>query len=131
MIYKKLLAFQKLGITIKKGTKNPFYKSEYADLDEVLSKVKEPLNEMNVVIIQTPTIEGLKTVLYDTEDDTFVEGLLEFVQKSDAQKVGSNITYNRRYSLVTMLGLEDKDDDGNKASDSAKTQTEAEPTIRR
>ena len=95
-------------------------------MNEVLNKVKKPLNELGVVIIQTPVLEGLKTTLYDTESGTWVEGILEFVQKSDAQKLGANITYNRRYALVTMLGLEDEDDDGNKASTPAPT-----PSVRR
>lgn len=121
MIYKKLLDFQRLGITIKKGTVNPFFKSNYANLNEVLDKVTKPLNDMGVVIVQTVQTDGLKTVLWDTEDESFIESTVEFVQKTDAQKLGSNITYNRRYALVTMLGLEDEDDDANKASDNAKS----------
>jgi hypothetical protein len=35
---------------------------------------------------------------------------------ANPQKIGSNLTYYRRYALVTMLGLEDEDDDGNVAS---------------
>jgi hypothetical protein len=125
-IYTKLLAFQKLGISIIKDNQNPHFKNKYADMNEVLNKVKKPLNELGVVIIQTPVLEGLKTTLYDTESGTWVEGILEFVQKSDAQKLGANITYNRRYALVTMLGLEDEDDDGNKASTPAPA-----PSVRR
>ena len=125
MIYKKLLEFQKLGITIKKGSANPFFKSNYANLNEVLDKVTTPLNDLGVVIIQTVQLDGLKTILVDTEDDTFIESVVEFVQKADAQKLGSNITYNRRYALVTMLSLEDEDDDGNKASDKVKSVTPA------
>lgn len=123
MIYKKLLEFQKLGISIKKSSTNPHFRSNYANLNEVLDKVKEPLNGLGVLIFQTHQNDegeysepGLKTVLYDTEDDSFVEGFLPYVQQENAQKLGANITYNRRYSLVTMLGLEDEDDDGNKAS---------------
>ncbi len=116
MIYKKLLEFQKLGITIKKGTVNPFFKSNYANLNEVLDKVTKPLNDLGIVIVQTVQLDGLKTTLMDTEDDSCIESTIEFVQKTDAQKLGSNITYNRRYALVTMLSLEDEDDDGNKAS---------------
>lgn len=116
MIYKKLLEFQKLGITIKKGSTNPHFRSNYADLNEVLEKVTAPLNKLGVVIVPLPTETGLQTILHDTEDDTFVTGFLPFVQLENAQKLGANITYNRRYSLVTMLGLEDEDDDGNKAS---------------
>jgi hypothetical protein len=68
------------------------------------------------VIVQEPTLEGLKTTLYDTEDDTSINGTMPYVEVSTAQKLGSNNTYNRRYSLVTILGLEDEDDDGNEAS---------------
>lgn len=116
MIYKKLLEFQKLGITIKKGERNPHFKNTYANLNEVLDKVTKPLNDMGVVIIQTPDTDGLRTTLIDTEDDTQVQGFLPFLGATKPQEVGSNLTYYRRYSLVTMLGLEDEDDDGNKAS---------------
>lgn len=126
-IYKKLLEFQKLGISIVKSNVNPHFKNKFADMNEVLGKVTKPLNDLGVVIIQIPTLEGLKTVLYDTESDTSVEGVLEFVQKTDAQKLGSNITYNRRYSLVTLLGLEDEDDDAEKAVE----RTPDLPVIRR
>lgn len=126
-IYKKLLEFQKLGISIVKSNVNPHFKNKFADMNEVLGKVTKPLNDLGVVIIQIPTLEGLKTVLYDTESDTSVEGVLEFVQKTDAQKLGSNITYNRRYSLVTLLGLEDADDD----AETAVGRTPDLPVIRR
>lgn len=116
MIYKKLLEFQKLGISVKKNADNPYFKSKYVPLNEVLDKVKEPLNKLGVVIVQKPQIEGLLTVLHDTEDDTFIEGIMPYVETSTAQKLGSCNTYNRRYSLITMLGLEDEDDDGNEAS---------------
>ena len=116
MIYKKLLEFQKLGITIKKGEKNPHFKNTYANLNEVLGKVTKPLNDLGVVIIQTPTSLGLETCLYDTTDDTKIIGMLPFTEATSPQKIGSNLTYYRRYSLVTMLGLEDEDDDGEIAS---------------
>jgi len=125
MIYKKLLAFQKLGITIKKGEKNPHLKNTYANLNEVLGKVTKPLNDLGVVIIQTPRAQGLETVLLDTEDDTTTEGFLPFTEATNPQKIGSNLTYYRRYSLVTMLGLEDEDDDGNKASGVAMNNVQA------
>jgi len=120
MIYKKLLAFQKLGITIKKGEKNPHFKNTYANLNEVLGKVTKPLNDLGVVIIQAPTKDGLLTTLVDTETEgeelSQIQGFLPFVDMANPQKIGSNLTYYRRYALVTMLGLEDEDDDGNVAS---------------
>jgi len=120
MIHKKLLAFQKLGITIKKGSTNPHFRNNYANLNEVLDKVTKPLNDLGIVILQIPVQSkestGLQTALFDTEDDTSIEGFLPFTEATSPQKIGSNLTYYRRYSLVTMLGLEDEDDDGNVAS---------------
>jgi hypothetical protein len=116
MIYKKLLEFQKLGISIKKDKRNPHFKNEYASLNEVLDKVKGPLNELGIVIIQTPEERGLETRILDTEDDSFIVSTVQFINATDMQKLGGAITYARRYALVSMLALEDEDDDGNKAS---------------
>lgn len=128
MIYKKLLEFQKQGISIKKNSVNPHFRNEYADLNEVLDKVKKPLNELGILIIQTPTPDGLQTELYDTEDESKAVGLVPYINATDMQKLGGAITYAKRYSLVAMLALEDDDDDGNKAS--VKTEEEL-PTIQR
>lgn len=116
MIYKKLLAFQKKNIIVEKVGENPHFKSSYATLNEVLNKVKAPLNDLGILILQTPQKDGLGTILLDTEDDSKVECFMPYVEITTAQKLGSCNTYNRRYSLVTLLGLEDEDDDGNKAS---------------
>lgn len=127
MIHKKLLEFQKLGITIKKGERNPHFKNSYASLNEVLDKVKPELNKLGVVIIQKPmqlggmmsanTTDrfGLSTSLHDTEDDTEIESFTPFINTPDMQKLGGAITYARRYALVSMLALEDEDTDGNNA----------------
>lgn len=114
-IYTQLLAFQKLNISIKKDKRNPHFKNEYASLNEVLDKVKDKLNELDVVIMQRPTANGLETILYHTISNTFVTGVVPFINATDMQKLGGAITYARRYALVSMLALEDDDDDGQKA----------------
>lgn len=116
MIHKKLLEFQRLNITIEKDGVNPHFKNEYSTLNEVLGKIKAPLNKLGVVVIQNPRVDGLETVLLDTEDDTLIMGTTPYMGVSDMQKLGGAITYARRYALIAMLGLEDKDDDGNTAS---------------
>lgn len=132
MIYKKLLAFQEMNITIEKDAINPHFKNSYSSLNEVLGKVKKPLNDLGIVIVQRPgtdyymddkndyakssIVTGLYTELIDTEDDSKVESFTPFINSTDMQKLGGAITYARRYSLVSMLGLEDADDDGNTAS---------------
>lgn len=141
MIHKKLLEFQKLGISIKKDKKNPHFKNDYASLNEVLDKVKPELNKLGVVIIQKPSqlsglsslnttdTYGLVTVLYDTEDDSMTEGFIPFINAIDMQKLGGAITYARRYALVSMLALEDEDNDGNDAVAKAPTTNNNDFTI--
>lgn len=126
MIHKKLLEFQKLGITIEKDAVNPHFKNSYSSLNEVLAKIKEPLNKLGILVLQVPDEIGVITTLRDTEDDSEISGRINFVNATDMQKLGGAITYARRYSLIAMLGLEDEDDDGNKAST-----PESLPTIRR
>lgn len=116
MIYKKLLEFQKLGISIKKDKRNPHFKNDYASLNEVLDKVKTELNSRGVVIIQTPAENGLWTHLCDVESETDVKCFVPYINPTDMQKLGGAITYARRYALVSMLALEDEDDDGHTAS---------------
>lgn len=116
MITKKLLDFQKMNIAVKKDGSNPHFKSSYATLNEVLDKVKAPLNELGILIFQEPTATGLLTSLIDTEDDSRATGFMPYVDTTTPQKLVSCNTYNRRVSLVTLLGLEDEDDDGNLAS---------------
>lgn len=118
-IYNKLLAFQQAGVSIEKNKSNPHFKNKYADINEILHKVKPELSKLNIVMVQVPTEEGLKTILHDTDSGESVEGYMKFTQVSDPQKLGSNITYYRRYSLVALLGLEDEDDDGNAATTKA------------
>ena len=121
-IYQKLLAFQKLNITIIKDGVNDYFKnskgksSTYCTLNEVLEKVKKPLNDMSIVIMFEPQETGLKTILYDTENNTEISGFMKYVDCGNAQKLLACNTYFRRGSLVSILGLEDEDDDGNKAS---------------
>jgi len=128
-IHIKLLEFQKKNIKVAKDGSNPHFNSKYATLNAVLEKVKPELTKLGVLIIQNPEADGLRTKLVDTEDESFVESFLPYIDVTTAQKLGSCNTYNRRYSLVTMLGLEDEDDDGNVASapSSPKASVQDEP----
>lgn len=125
-IYKKLLQIQQQGITLDKDGRNPHFSSEYATLNEVLRKIKKPLNDLGIVVVQaaggeyqeaSPNfIPGLRTELVDTEDNSSISCFMPYIDAGTSQKLGSANTYLRRYSLITLLGLEDEDDDGNTAS---------------
>lgn len=118
---KKLLEFQMKVSSISKDSENPFFKSKYFDINKLLEIIKPVLNEMNIVILQPlSNVEGrpsLRTVLYDTEESQMLSDTqITLPDLQDPQKMGSAITYYRRYSLQSLLGLEAEDDDGNLAS---------------
>ena len=115
-IYKKLNDFNKVVGKVKKNGTNPFHKSKYATLESVMETIETPLEENGLGYVQIPTESGLKTVIYDLEGNDTIEGFISYVGANDMQKLGSAITYARRYALVTMFGLEQTDDDGNYAS---------------
>lgn len=105
----------------KKDSKNPFFKSSYADLNSILGAVLPALHENNIAVLQpTVTIEGksyVKTILLHESGET-LEGFTEiiFSKSNDAQAQGSGITYARRYGLQSLCGIGAEDDDGNYAS---------------
>lgn len=115
-IYTKLLDIQKESIALKKDANNPFFKSEYITLDNIISTYNEKLTGHKIVCYHYTKDNKLTTVLLDTDDDTKVES--EFnILNNDPQKAGSEITYWKRYNLGQLLNIQtDTDDDGNLAS---------------
>ena len=113
-----LLTFHKEVGKISKDSNNPFFKSKYASLSNILSAIKEPLATSGLTFTQIPTGDNeLKTVIYHAESGESIEGTAKMMlAKQDIQGQGSAITYMRRYALGSMLGLNiDEDDDGNQA----------------
>ena len=64
---------------------------------------------------------AIQTILVDSETGEKIENITPLTENPDPQKMGSAITYFRRYSLQSLLGLQAEDDDGNKASYHKKT----------
>ena len=110
----KLLEFQKKVGAIKKDSVNPFYKSKYADINSLLDVVKPLLNELELVCVQPLNLmDGknvLSTIIYDG-DKVVLSSSIYLPDNLDPQKIGSAITYYRRYSLQSLLLLEAEDDD--------------------
>lgn len=115
----KLLEFQKRVEAIKKDSTNPFFKSSYFNINTLLGEIKPLLSELGLILLQPlSNVNGkpaIRTVLVDGGkyliDDTVVMPDLQ-----DPQKMGSAITYYRRYAIQSLLALEAVDDDGNLAS---------------
>jgi len=121
-IAQALIVFHVKVDTIKKDAKNPFFKSTYASLTNILDAINEPLIESGLAISQFPTgADGLTTILIHGESGEWISSTYEMRPvKDDPQGRGSCITYQRRYALASVLSLNiDEDDDGNKASQPA------------
>jgi hypothetical protein len=121
-ISKALIKFHAEVGKIIKASSNPFFKSKYASLPDILDSIREPLASSGLVIIQTPTQNnGLTTRLLHSSGEWFEDTYFMQPVKNDPQGLGSLITYQRRYALGSILSLNiDEDDDGNKASTPAK-----------
>jgi hypothetical protein len=125
---KALVLFHVKVDTIKKDAKNPFFKSTYASLPNILEGINEPLIESGLSVSQFPSGENGLTSILIHESGEFISAEYQMRPvKDDPQGRGSCITYQRRYALASILGLNiDEDDDGNTATFGGKNPQEAE-----
>ena len=120
---KKLLEVQKSIGTLSKNAKNPFFKSQYLDLNTLLNEVKPLLEEQGIILIQPIKGSAVHTTLIDAETEVVIGDSYMNIPEdiTDAQKLGSCVTYFRRYTLKSLLAIAEEDDDGNKATKSPLT----------
>jgi len=127
---KALVKFHSVMGKVSKDAANPFFKNKYASLSNIIEAVTKPLNDNGLSILQLPSIEGLTTLLLH-ESGEWISSVSATPVKdaTDPQKLGSAITYARRYALGAILSLNiDEDDDGQKAATApAKKQTASVP----
>lgn len=119
-IYPALIKAQsEMGIA-QKSCANPFFKSKYADLSELINVTKQVLLDNKMALIQSP--EGTETTASVNcriihESGQWLEGTITLpITKRDPQQAGSAITYARRYQLAAMFNIAQEDDDGNCAN---------------
>lgn len=103
-----------------KSSANPFFKSKYADLAEVWNTIREPLSKNGLSVVQAPVgIDGrsvkILTMLLHKSGQYIRTVTTIPCAKSDAQGIGSALTYGRRYALSALVGIAQEDDDGNAA----------------
>ena len=123
-IYTKLAAVKKEIGAISKDSTNPFFKSKYFDINGLLKHV-EPLLDKNGLLLLQPILEGsVCSQIIDVENGDRAESSIQMASLSDPQKMGSMITYYRRYTLQSLLGLQAEDDDANAASKASKAPPE-------
>jgi len=112
----KLMALQQAICPITKDSTNPFFNSKYYDINALLDALKPVLNKVGLVVMQPLDGDKLKTILIDPDSGDKVESALNLIVNPDPQKMGSIITYFRRYMLASMLALQAEDDDANTAT---------------
>lgn len=106
---------------VKKNAQNPFLKNKYADLGAVIETSRPVLAKHGLSISQFPTSEadkiGVTSILMHTSGE-YIEDTI-YISTSDskglsvAQTAGVVISYLRRYSWASILGMyADEDTDG-------------------
>ena len=128
-LYSALNAFQEKVPAITKDSKAHNYK--YADLPSILEVISPLLQEQGLMFTQPLTtvdgIRGIRTILVHVKSGETLEGFVpvsdvKLSGQNDYQALGSGITYLRRYSLESILGLvTTKDDDAGGATGGSKS----------
>lgn len=123
---------------IKFDSKNPFLKNDYASLGAIIAGARPVIAKHGLSVSQLTFgedgVAGVETVLMHTSGEWISSSISmpvgEEKGKSSAQVAGSIVTYLRRYSLASILGIySDDDGDGNKPEPTrkpARTKPEAQ-----
>lgn len=115
---------------------NPFFKSKYAPLSEVINTIRPILAKYGLSIMQDDFGTGesvtVTTTIFHSSGEWLQSGeLTGKPEKNTVQAMGAVITYLRRYQLSSVLGLSSEDDtDGNetvKPDNKVPEKTKVEP----
>tara|TARA_B100000989_G_scaffold36783_1_gene23353 strand:- start:3113 stop:3616 length:504 start_codon:yes stop_codon:yes gene_type:complete len=134
--------FQSMNVKAIKDAKNTHFKSSYADLTSVIDAVNEGaslglsftqvVKYENLILKRAKTENGSVVEHQELHRDIFVHTIVRHINdnntlectvpvlingndKDNPQKMGSAITYAKRYGLQSLYGLA-SDDDANEAS---------------
>ena len=138
-----LTKFQELNIKALKDSVNPYFKSKYSDLTSVIDAVNfgvkfglsfsQSVEYKNIILDRVKRENGTVLTYQEIHKDIFVKTIVQHTigqetlsccvpilingaDKDNPQKMGSAITYAKRYGLQALYGLASDDDDGNLAS---------------
>lgn len=114
--------FQNVVEQPAKSANNPFFKSKYVPLENVMTTIKKHAVPVGLSYFQSTLTNdkgeiGVQTRIMHTSGE-FIETEPLYLpnEKKNAQSAGSAITYARRYQLSAAFGIaSDEDDDGNGA----------------
>ena len=101
---------------MKKDSTNPFFKSKYFDINQLIEAVRPALIAEDLLLLQPIENGAVGTRIIDIESGDSVEAFIPLPNIDDPQKLGACVTYYRRFTLGSLLGIEAEDDDGNLAA---------------
>lgn len=112
-----------------KDANNPFFKSKYVPLENVVEAITETASKHGLSFVQWASNDangrvGVATMLMHSSGE-YIEFDPVFMNadKNTAQGAGALISYLKRYSLSAVFGItSDQDDDANQASGNTKQQ---------
>ncbi len=116
LLFTALAAAQAEFPAIKKT--DQAHRHKYANINSVIESVRPVLAKHGLSIQQHPSSDSegnpiLTTMLCHISGQNSLSSIRIIHDPLDIQSLGSGITYTRRYALVSILGLEQEDDDGN------------------
>lgn len=130
-------AFAKMQMELEqplKNADNPFFKSKYVPLENVVDSITRAANKHGLSFTQFPSSDENGNVTVGTmvmhESGEWIEydPICMKPVKNDPQAVGSAITYAKRYALSAIFGItSDNDDDGNEATQPGKVTPKTSP----
>jgi hypothetical protein len=106
---------------IVRSKENTFFKSSYAELTDYLEATVPALSANGLCLMQPESRQGdtweIRTILAHASG-AFIEATATFAHGGDWQKLGSAMTYCRRYCAGGILSVAPRgeDDDGNAAT---------------
>jgi hypothetical protein len=121
-LYAAFIKAQKEIKTALKDSKNPHFKSTYADLESVWDACRDALHKHGLGIMQLTDIDASGVPVLVTrivhESGQHVEGRYPLLSKdaNNPQTQLAALTYARRGAMAAACGIVQSDDDGNTAA---------------
>ena len=120
-----LLAFQSLQVSAKKDGKNPHFRSNYATLESVIQAASQAqqfgicfTQEIDFEMGDNGIVQYVRTVVIHAPSGETRTSRTPILTRdnTDPQKMGSGVSYAKRYGLQSIMGIPSEDDDGNAAT---------------
>jgi hypothetical protein len=108
-LIKKLLEIQNLQLKFPKTAKGYNYK--YVPLDEMWDKLLPELKKRKLLVVHVTENNQVVTMVLN-EDGSSIKSAMPLPENLDPQKLGSAVTYYKRYNLGQIFNImTDEDDD--------------------